>query len=58
MRPGAKVKAFCKAGHAVSEESVDRALRLLDEADERLDPTLKGTLYQNARETKRMSRHV
>lgn len=41
------VKAFCKSGQAVNEESADRALALLDESNDCLDMTLKATLYNN-----------
>lgn len=41
------VKAFCKAGQLITEESVDQALALLDEANDCLDTTLKTTLYNN-----------
>lgn len=41
------VKAFCKAGQLITEESVDRALALLDQANDCLDATLKTTLYNN-----------
>jgi len=41
------VKAFCKSGQTVNEESVDRALALLDESNDCLDMTLKATLYNN-----------
>ncbi|CAK9071653.1 Aquaporin-4 (AQP-4) (Mercurial-insensitive water channel) (MIWC) (WCH4), partial [Durusdinium trenchii] len=47
------VKAFCKASSSVTEASVDRALCLLDEANECLDPTLKATLYNNVLEVTR-----
>jgi len=41
------VKAFCKSGHLVNQESVNRALAVLDEANDSLDSTLKATLYNN-----------
>ncbi|CAE7463618.1 MEE40 [Symbiodinium pilosum] len=44
------VKAFCKAGVSTKEETVGRAIALLDEANDCLDANLKATLYNNVLE--------